>query len=197
MGLSLSAKGVKSESEVAGGQKPVKGRYLAMVKAVDETMEKKDQINVDFEVLAGNVPDQRGRILTEYFAVSDKALPRLTRLALCTGILKPDEDKDVTFADALGRVLFIEVEEHSYKNKDGEMVNTVRVSFGGMWSVSNPDVADLHKVPDIAAMVNTLRGGAPQPPVINPVVNPSVTQPTQPTTTPATGGDKSKWGALL
>lgn len=184
MGLSLSAKGAKSESDIAGGQKPVKGRYLAMIKNVDETMEKKDQVNVDFEVLAGNVPDQRGKILTEYFACSEKALPRLTRLALCTGLLKPDEVADVSFMPAIGRVLFIEVEDHKYDNAKGEKVETVRVSFGGMWSVGNPDVADLHQVPEIAAMINQLRSGqqAQQPPAQTP---------------PAAGGDKSKWAGLL
>lgn len=189
MGVSLSAKGVKSESDVAAGQKPVKGRYLAMIKAVDETMEKKDQVNVDFEVLAGNVPDQRGRILTEYFSVTEKALPRLTRLALCTGLLQPDQVADVSFTAGVGRVLFIEVEDHSYKNKDDKQVESVRVSFGGMWSVGNPDVADLHQVPEIAAMLNVLRGqqGQQPPPQSNPA----------PSTTPPASGDKGKWGGLL
>lgn len=183
MGINLSAKGAKSESDVAAGGKPVKGRYLAMVKAVDETMEKKDQVNVDFEVLAGNVPDQRGKILTEYFSVSEKALPRLTRLALCTGLLQPDEVKDVSFMAAIGRVLFIEVEDHKY-DKDGKTVETVRVSFGGMWSVGNPDVADLLPVPEIAAKIAELRGQQGQQ---SPTQTPPQTPPT----------DKGKWGNLL
>lgn len=157
MGLNLSAKGAKSESDIGTG-KPAAGRYLAMVKEVDETMEKKDQVIVDFEVLAGNVPDQRGRILTEYFSISDKALPRLTRLALCLGLLRPDEVADVSFAQGVGRVLFVEIEDHYYE-KDGKKNETVRVSFSGMWSVGNPDVADLHQVPEIAATINRLRGG--------------------------------------
>ncbi len=192
MGVSLSAKGAKSESDVAGGQKPVKGRYLAMVKAVDETMDKKDQVNVDFEVLAGNVPDQRGRILTEYFSVSEKALPRLTRLALCLNLLQPDQVADVSFAAGVGRVLFIEVEDHSY-DKDGKKVETVRVSFGGMWSLGNPDVADLHKVPEIANMLNTLRGN--QGGAGGAVA--ASTPPTQPTNSGAATSDKSKWGSLV
>lgn len=186
MGINLSAKGAKSESDIAGGGKPVKGRYLMMIKAVDETMEKKDQVNVDFEVLAGNVPDQRGKILTEYFSVSERALPRLTRLALCTGLLQPDEVKDVSFMGAIGRVLFVEVEDHKYtKAGESKETETVRVSFGGMWSVGNPDVADLLQVPEIAAMINTLRGGQQSQQTAAPAA------PTPPAT------DKSKWGSLL
>lgn len=185
MGISLSAKGAKSESDIAGGGKPVKGRYLMLIKAVDETMDKKDQVNVDFEVLAGNVPDQRGKILTEYFSVSERALPRLTRLALCTGLLQPDEVKDVSFMAAVNRVLFVEVEDHKYtKNGESKETETVRVSFGGMWSVGNPDVADLHRVPEIAAKIAELRGQQGQQP---PTQTPPQTPPT----------DKGKWGSLL
>lgn len=182
MGISLSAKGVKSESDL-GMSKPEKGRYLMMIKEVDETMEKKDQVIVDFEVLAGNVPGQKGRVLTEYYGVSDKALPRLTRLALCVGLLQPDEVKDVTFASGKGRVLFVEVEPHSYE-KDGKKTDTVRVSFMGMWSVGNPDVADLLQVDEIAAKINELRSGNANPP----------SNPT-PNNNPPT--DKGKWGNLL
>ena len=183
-GLSLSAKGAKSESDVASG-KPCKGRFLMMVKGVDETMEKKDDIIVDFEVLAGNVPDQKGKILTEYFKTTPKSICRLTRLALCVGLLQPGEEKDVSFMGAVGRVLFVEVEDHSYV-KDGETKPTesVRVSFAGMWSVGNPDVADLHQVPEIAAKIAELRGQqSQQPPAQTP---PQTPQP-----------DMNKWGKLL
>jgi len=182
MGVNLSAKGAKTESDVGSG-KPLAGRYLAMVKTVDETMEVKDQVIVDFEVLAGNVPDQKGRILTEYFSVSDKALPRLTRLAMCLGLLRPDEVADVSFTQGIGRVLFIEIEGHSYENKEKIKVETVRVSFSGMWSVGNPDVADLHQVPEIAATINRLRGGGS--------AAATAPNPTPPTT------DASKWAGLL
>lgn len=183
MGISLSAKGAKSESDV-GSSKPAAGRYLVMIKAVDETYEKDDKIHVDFQVLAGNVPEQRGKILTEYFSTSDKAIPRLIRLALCTALLQPGEVKDVSFMPAIGRVLFIEVEDNNYKNKNGEDVESVRVSFAGMWSVGNPDVADLHQVPEIAAKIAELRGQQGQQPPAQ----------TPPQTPPA---DKGKWGALL
>lgn len=183
MGLNLSAKGAKSESEIGSG-KPAKGRYLAVVKSVNEEMDKDDKIVIDFETLAGTTPDQRGKILTEYFATSEKAIPRLTRLAMCTSLLKPDEVKDVSFMPAIGRYLFIEVEDHGYKDKNGKDVETVRVSFSGMWSIGNPDVADLLQVPEIAAMINVLRGQQTQ-------------APSTPAPTTAPANDANKWGSLL
>lgn len=182
-GISLSATGVRSESEIGGVPRPTKGRFLFLVKTVDETFDKKDQVIVEFEVLAGNVPGQRGKVLPEYFSITEKAKPRLTRLALCTGLLQPGEEKDVFFAGAVNRVLFGEVEDHSYE-KDGKMVETVRLAFMGMWSVGNPDVADLHQVPEIAAKIAELRGQQGQQPPAQ----------TPPQTPPA---DKGKWGALL
>lgn len=186
MAVSLSAKGVQSESEVAAGGKPSPGRYLVMVSKVDETMDKSDQIIIDFKVLAGNVPDQVDRVMTEYFSTSEKAISRLTRLAMCMGLLQPDQVADVAFSNGLGRVLFIEVENHTYE-KDGKKKETVRVSFGGMWSVGNPDVADLHQVPEIAAKIAQLRSGNPAP-----TSTPAHTPPTQPT-----GGAANKWAGIV
>lgn len=188
MGLSLSAKGAKSENDVGTGR-PSKGRHLMMLKLVDETMDKKDQVIIDFESLASNVPDQRGKTITEYFHVTPKALPRLTRLALCIGLLQPDEEKDISFMPGVGRVLIVDVEDHKYKKEgDTEMTETVRVAYSGLYSLGNPDVAEFLNHPEVAAVIAQLRGGQP----------PAGSAPTTPTQTPPSGGgDKGKWGGLL
>ena len=142
----IGAQQVKSEDDISGYQKPLPGRYHVVVKHVDESFEKFDKIVVDFEVLAGTVPDQQGRELPEFFACTDKAIPRLQRLALCVGLLKPGEpDRDVEFTDAVGRDLVIEVEENNYKTKEGKEVNSVRVGYLGMWSTANEAVKDVPK----------------------------------------------------
>lgn len=189
MGVSLSAKGAKSESDIGSG-KPLAGRYLAMIKTVDETFEKNDDVIIGFEVLAGTVPDQKGRILTEYFKTSDRAIPRLTRLAMCLGLLRPDEVADVAFTQGIGRVLFIDIGEHSYENKEKVKVETVQLTFSGMWSVGNPDVADLHQVPEIAATINRLRGGG------GGAAGAAVSAP-NPTPQPFPQSDANKWAGLL
>ena len=142
----IGANNVKSEDDISGFQRPLPGRYHVVVKHVDESFEKFDKIVVDFEVLAGTVPDQQGRELPEFFACTDKAIPRLQRLALCVGLLKPGQpEADVEFADAIGRDLVIEVEENNYKTKEGKEVNSVRVGYLGMWSTANEAVKDVPK----------------------------------------------------
>jgi hypothetical protein len=142
----MGAKDVKSEDDISGFQRPLPGRYHVVVKHVDETFEKFDKVVVDFEVLAGTVPDQQGRELTEFFACTEKAIPRLQRLALCVGLLRPGEpDRDVEFTEAVGRDLVIEVEENNYKDKSGKEVYGVRVGYLGMWSIGNEAVADVPK----------------------------------------------------
>jgi hypothetical protein len=141
----MGAKDVKSEDDVSGYQRPLPGRYHAVVKHVDESFEKFDKLIIDFEVLAGTVPDMQGRELSEFFAVTDKAIPRLQRLALCLGLLQPGEpDRDVEFADGVGRDLVIEIEENNYE-KDGKKISGVRVGYLGMWSTNNAAVADVPK----------------------------------------------------
>ena len=143
----VGAQNVKSEDDISGFQKPLPGRYHVVVKHVDETFEKFDKIVIDFEVLAGTTPGQEGREVTEFFACTEKAIPRLQRLALCLGLLRPGEaDRDVEFTDAVGRDLVIEVEENKYTNKTtGKEVEGVRVGYLGMWSTGNEAVADVPK----------------------------------------------------
>ena len=142
----IGANNVKSEDDISGFQRPLPGRYHVVVKHVDESFEKFDKIVVDFEVLAGTVPDQQGRELPEFFACTDKAIPRLQRLALCVGLLQPGQpEADVEFTDAVGRDLVIEVEENNYKTKEGKEVNSVRVGYLGMWSTANEAVKGVPK----------------------------------------------------
>jgi hypothetical protein len=143
----MGAKDVKSEDDISGFQRPLPGRYHVVVKHVDESFKKFDKVVVDFEVLAGTVPGMEGREITEFFACTEKAVPRLQRLALCLGVLRPGEaERDVEFSDAVGRDLVIEVEENKYTNKTtGKEVEGVRVGYLGMWSTNNAAVVVVPK----------------------------------------------------
>jgi hypothetical protein len=154
--VSLGSKGVKSEDDLGGNTRPLAGRYHVVVKDVDETFEKFDKVVVEFEVLAGTTPDQEGRTISEFFSLSEKALVRLQRLAIVLGLLKPDEEeKEVEFVQGEGRQLVIEVEDNEYE-KDGEKKKGVRVSFLGMWSLANKQVADVPRDEE-AVKVSQLR----------------------------------------
>ena len=146
--VALGATDVQTEDDLAGNTRPLPGRYHAIVKEVDESMEKFDKVIVEFEALSGTTPGQEGRCVTEFFAITDKALVRLKRLAIVLGLLKPGEpEKDIAFADGVGQQLVIEVEENRYE-KDGKTIDGVRVGFLGFWSMGNPAVADVPKCAD-------------------------------------------------
>ena len=145
----IGAQQVKSEDDISGYQKPLPGRYHVVVKHVDESFEKFDKIVIDFEVLAGTVPGMEGREVSEFFACSEKSLPRLQRLALCLGLLTPGEpDRDVEFSEGVGRDLVIEVEDSEYeKVEDGKKVKKKKtaLTYLGMWSTANEAVKDVPK----------------------------------------------------
>jgi hypothetical protein len=141
--VSLDGQDVKSEDDIQGNTRPEEGRYHVVVKDVDESFEKFDKIIIEFEVLAGTTPGQEGRTLSEFFAVTEKAIPRLKRFALCVGLVKPgDPERDVSFLDAVGRDLVIEVVKKKGKD-DKEYSN---VDYMGMWSTGNEAVADVPKL---------------------------------------------------
>lgn len=143
--VELGAENVKNEDDIQGNARPLPGLYHVVVKDVDETFHKHEKVIIDFEVLAGTTPDQEGRVITEFFAITEKALPRLQRLAIVLRVLKPGEPpRSVEFGDTCGRFLVIEVEENKYE-KDGKTIVGVRISFMGFWSMANKAVADVPK----------------------------------------------------
>lgn len=138
----LNASNVKNEDDVQGFDRPLPGRYHVAITDVDESLEKFDKVIVDFEILAGTTPGQEGKRQTEFYACTEKAAPRLLRLALITGVIEGGQNKDVAFSPAIGQELVIELETQKSKTDGKEYTN---VSFLGMWSCNNPEVADVKK----------------------------------------------------
>lgn len=142
----LGATGIQSEDDLHGNMKPLPGRYHAFVKSVDDSFEKLDKVVIGFEVVTGTTPGQEGREISVFIRTNETETPRLTRFAIVTGLLKPGEpEREVVFEQARGKHLVIEVEENQYTNKDGKDVSTVQVSWFGMWSIGNKQVADVPK----------------------------------------------------
>jgi len=192
----MGAKQVQSEDDIQGNARPLPGRYHVIVKHADDSFEKFDKVIVEFEVLAGTTPGQEGRLITEFFATSEKALPRLQRLALCLGLLAPgEEEKEVEFAEAEGRQLVIEVEDNEYEKKDEDgnkkTVKGVRVGFLGMWSLNNKAVSDVPKNRDALKLMEDASVGVGQS------AAKSTTNETAATATAAaSGGSGDKWADL-
>lgn len=164
----MGAKTVQSEDDIQGNARPLPGRYHAIVKHADDSFEKFDKVIVEFQVLAGTTPGQEDRCISEFFATTEKAMPRLQRLALCTGLLNPgEEEKDISFSEAEGRQLVIEVEENRYEKDDGnggkKTVEGVRVGFLGMWSLNNKAVEDVPKNQEAIKLLAEASGGSNPP----------------------------------
>lgn len=168
--VSLGAENVQSEDDIKGNVRPLSGRYHVAVKEVEEKEFKKENEKTgevtyvtkfifEFEVLAGTIPGQEGRIIPEYFTDSPKAKSRLERLALCLGLLQSGEkERDVELADGVARQLVIEVEDNQYE-KDGKTVKGVRVAYLGFWSLGNKEVEDVPKDKEAMKLAGKGEGG--------------------------------------
>lgn len=143
----LDARNTESENDVQGTPRPKPGHYHAAIHHWDESFRiAPNVIFVDFQILEGTTPEQKGTVLTERFATTDKAIPRLLRMCLAAGVVKPGEELDRDLTDeAPGHQLVIEVTPRTYENKQGQQVETVQCSYMGFWSINNKEVANVPK----------------------------------------------------
>lgn len=159
--MRMNASNVKSIDDL-GGNRPAPGKYHVALKHVDESLQGKNDSTIvcEFEVLHGTVPGQEKKTHTEYFSISEKALVRLTRLAICLGLMQPGDDKDIRFKDALGGQLVIELEQHEYE-KEGQKKSGSRITFMGMWPIDHADVRDVPKNKDALVVMHGQANTAP------------------------------------
>lgn len=138
-----------------GNAKPVPGIYHCLV---DECRELDDRIEIKLCVLAGNPDTEKGKMFTERFSLfgadDQKTLTctrRLTRLALCLGLITREEisqDKEVDFGFAVGKPIVCKMVPHEYTNKEGKEVKGSQLDFFGFWSVDDDDVKNVPKDPN-------------------------------------------------
>jgi hypothetical protein len=169
----LNAQNAQSEDDFAGNARPLPGRYHAAVNHAEEKGSKKKGtpgLDIEFQVIVdGLAPDgkirtsgQGGRtipLFLSYIGGDDNktqtCINRVTRLALCCGVLQPGQAKEPDWNDAIGRELVIEVErqQEEVEEDDGKggkkriWVDTkfVQVGFMGFWSLGNKEVANVPK----------------------------------------------------
>ena len=158
----LDASGIKTETDVKGRQPPDPGTYHGVVQFADASYEKHNAVIVDLEVLAGTPTDQKGRVLRHMAFLDEEGnySDRHLRLALATGIIEPGQAKDVEWQDTVGRQVIFQVERRPGKDKEGEPREYLNVAHFGLaiWSVGNPEVAD---VPKDEAALKLLQSAAP------------------------------------
>ena len=140
--MKIDLSDVTSEADLAAHDYPLAGTYHTRVDRANDDSEDSGKVIVDFEVLAGTTPEQKGKYHREYFATSEAAMKRLNKLALVTGLIQPGQTTEVVFGNAVGRELVIELIDHDYE-KDGEKRTAVQISFLGMHSLTNKKFADV------------------------------------------------------
>lgn len=137
--MQLNATKTDSIDDLDSGGYPLPGKYHVVLENVEE---KEKSIVCKFVVLAGTTPGQEDKKITEFFPTSENAQPRLIRLAMSLGLLKPGEEKDVDFQKGVGGFLIVEAAENEYE-KDGQKKKNVRVPWMGMWPLGHKDVGDV------------------------------------------------------
>ena len=141
--MSIDIDGSENSGRVLAGQ------YHVSIINWNDTFEKVDKVIAECEILDGTVPDQAGKVHTEFFAMSTGALPHLQACLEAVGVLKPDDkDKTIEPDDVIGGELVAVIEDNEYKG-----VTRSRIKFAQMFSVTHPDVSD---VPKAIATTRTL-----------------------------------------
>ena len=165
--MKASAKGYQSESDVKGKPAPVDGFYHATISHVNDSRVKKDgsALNatiVEFEVLAGSVPGQEGKTVTQWFQLDDNGnesaeyCEKVSRLCMAAGLLRPGEEKDIDAADLENCQVVIKVQNYVKKDKT---TGCGVADYGlAVWGVNHPDVAAVPKNLDAIRLWNEARG---------------------------------------
>lgn len=74
---------------------PMPGKYHTIIIRVEEDGGKKGEMIVDYEVLAGNVKDQEGKVFRDWFHKSAAAMGRIHQLAMACGMITAAQLKDM------------------------------------------------------------------------------------------------------
>ena len=147
--MKVNAQGKASESDVVGNQPPVPGWYHCRVNHVDESLDRFDGVVVWYEVLAGRpeegTEDMAGRELRQVMFLNEGSpTDEHLRFALSTGILQPGEEREVSFAEAIGREVVIRVSRRKDK-KTGNEYSGVAERGLAIWNPANPEVREVPK----------------------------------------------------
>ncbi len=191
--VEIGTTGIDSENDVAGGF-PDPGRYHVVIHNAEE---ESDKVVVDFCILNGNKPNQEKKTLTERYYLTEKSLPRLIRLGVSCGFIPPNDlPKERDFAEAIGRQLIIEIEDSPYE-KNGVMKQGRSVSYMGMWSLGNSEVADVPKDAEAMKMISGVATASPATPPATASPPAAATPPADTPAQPAGETKKGGWEDLV
>jgi len=135
--------------------RPVPGKYHVLIQSVDDADPEKS-ITVDYEILAGSVPNQEGKTGREYLSRSPKAAKRVALFSVATGIA---DIKAMIEAKRNGTPYSLDLGKAEGRQCVVELVKKdqyVNWSFQGVWPVDDEAVKD---VPKNEGMIGQTGGG--------------------------------------
>lgn len=168
----LNAGNVKTEDDISGRSRPAKGRYHVAIGLCEEKSSKAKGtpgLSVEFQVLTGTTAGQQGKTMPLFLSfVSEKGeeatkscLDRVTRFALCAGVLQAGQVAEPVWDDAVGRELVIEIQESEFEDRNGQTKQGTDIAYMGFWSLGNPAVADVPKDTTSPGMLALAKAGGP------------------------------------
>lgn len=146
-------------SDISGNTPPLPGQYHVVISAANGARVKKDgsALNADiveYQVLAGTVPGQEKRAITQFLWLDDNGneTDLHTRFALASELVKPGEARDVDLdAEAPGKQLVINVVE--FTKKDGSKARGIGNYGYDLWHVADAEVASVPKSKDALDLI--------------------------------------------
>jgi hypothetical protein len=125
------------------------GKYhVHVVDVSKEILGDKPAIRLVFAVLAGTMPNCRGREISEAVFLTEKAIPRAEMFAYRLGLIPPSclgkcERVRVNWGRVLGRQAIVEVKIQEFYRPDGEIGERSKLTYDGIWTLDDPAVADV------------------------------------------------------
>jgi hypothetical protein len=138
-------------TELEGEDYPPPGKYHAQIDDVQRVSDQTSYLKIRFLTLAGTDSSAVGRVFSERFYLSDKAVKRLKVLAYRLGLIGEGDigtHAVVNWREAIGRQLVVEVVEGEYTKKDGSKGVRGQLAFAGFWAVDDERVKDVPKDAD-------------------------------------------------
>ena len=180
----LDARQYESEDDISGRSTFTLGRYHVTITDAKETVNKKgiQGVTMDFQAACEGIsPDgktrttgQAGKTMPAFFGfrsekgdeASKSCIERVTRLALCAGVLRAGEACEPDWKLAIGREMVIEIiQGDEYKDANGQTKpGNPQLNYLGFWSLGNKAVADVPKEATTPGMRYLAKnGGLTQP----------------------------------
>jgi hypothetical protein len=193
--MKMSGRGYTGEQPAREFQQVEPGLYRVIVTYVDESLANPNfpgKLQIEFCVISGTVEGQEDRKISLFIKVDEtnkNIMARLTHLAVQLGLLKPNEDADICFADAMGRQLVIEVETNEYIDKSGTKKSNSQIAWWGFWAPGRPEVSHVPR----NAVLDKLAGRTAAPAPAAPAAPAApVAPPAAPANLP-TPSDSDRW----